>query len=87
MPLPAAAIDLHCHSRASDGQLSPTELLDLAAAQGVQRLALTDHDTVAGLAEAGAAHARMASVASSVFPTPIRRSVSNCRHRVLPGKE
>lgn len=58
MPLPAAAIDLHCHSRASDGQLSPTELLDLAAAQGVQRLALTDHDTVAGLAEAGAAAAR-----------------------------
>lgn len=55
MPLPASAIDLHCHSSASDGQLSPAALLELAAAQGVQRLALTDHDTVAGLAEASQA--------------------------------
>lgn len=58
MPLPASTIDLHCHSNASDGQLTPTELLDLAAAQSIQRLALTDHDTVAGLAEAGTAAAR-----------------------------
>ncbi|PKM10205.1 MAG: phosphatase [Gammaproteobacteria bacterium HGW-Gammaproteobacteria-3] len=44
--------DLHCHSSASDGALSPTELLDRAHRQGVTRLALTDHDTTAGLAEA-----------------------------------
>jgi 3',5'-nucleoside bisphosphate phosphatase len=45
-------IDLHSHTTASDGQHSPTELLSLAAAAGVTQLAVTDHDTVAGLAEA-----------------------------------
>jgi predicted metal-dependent phosphoesterase TrpH len=47
--------DLHCHSLASDGTLSPTELVQRAHEQGVTSLALTDHDTVAGLAEAQAA--------------------------------
>jgi len=45
-------IDLHTHSTASDGTLSPTELVCQAAAAGVRALALTDHDTVAGIAEA-----------------------------------
>jgi predicted metal-dependent phosphoesterase TrpH len=44
--------DLHCHSTASDGALSPTELVQRARQQGVTALALTDHDSVAGLAEA-----------------------------------
>ncbi|MGR9116114.1 MAG: PHP domain-containing protein [Gammaproteobacteria bacterium] len=44
--------DLHCHSTASDGALSPTELVNRAQRQGVTRLALTDHDTTDGLAEA-----------------------------------
>lgn len=44
--------DLHSHSTASDGALSPTELVQRAHLQGVTSLALTDHDTVAGLAEA-----------------------------------
>ena len=44
--------DLHCHSTASDGALSPTELVKRAHYQGVTTLALTDHDTVAGLSEA-----------------------------------
>lgn len=45
--------DLHCHSSASDESfLSPTALASRAAAQGVNVLALTDHDTVNGLAEA-----------------------------------
>lgn len=47
--------DLHTHSSASDGTLSPTALLERAAAAGVPMLALTDHDTTAGLAEAQAA--------------------------------
>ncbi len=47
--------DLHSHSTASDGSLRPTELVQRAAAQGVDVLALTDHDTTAGLAEAQAA--------------------------------
>ncbi len=49
--------DLHCHSSASDGALAPAELVARAAAQGVEALALTDHDTVAGLAEAHSAAA------------------------------
>lgn len=44
--------DLHCHSTASDGVLSPTELVLRAHEHGVTSLALTDHDTVAGLSEA-----------------------------------
>ncbi|WP_020561444.1 PHP domain-containing protein [Methylosarcina fibrata] len=49
--------DLHCHSTASDGALSPAELVQRARLQGVTALALTDHDTTAGLAEARAAAA------------------------------
>lgn len=44
--------DLHCHSNVSDGVLSPTELVRRAHGQGVTALALTDHDTTAGLDEA-----------------------------------
>lgn len=48
-------IDLHVHSNASDGTDSPAELIRLAAANGLDVIALTDHDTVAGHAEAIAA--------------------------------
>jgi hypothetical protein len=48
-------IDLHSHTTASDGQHSPHELLALAAEAGVTVLSVTDHDTVAGLAEAAEA--------------------------------
>lgn len=44
--------DLHCHSDYSDGILSPSELVSRAHAQSVDVLALTDHDTLAGIAEA-----------------------------------
>ncbi len=44
--------DLHAHSKASDGSLSPSELVARAANLGVNVLALTDHDTLAGIAEA-----------------------------------
>jgi predicted metal-dependent phosphoesterase TrpH len=50
-----ALIDLHTHSRHSDGTLAPAELVALAAQRGVAMLALTDHDTTAGLDEARAA--------------------------------
>ena len=45
-------IDLHCHTTASDGALSPSALVGRAARVGVQTIAITDHDTVAGVAEA-----------------------------------
>ncbi|MDH5444568.1 MAG: PHP domain-containing protein [Gammaproteobacteria bacterium] len=44
--------DLHCHSTASDGSLSPTELVSRAHEMGVNVLALTDHDVTSGLEEA-----------------------------------
>jgi predicted metal-dependent phosphoesterase TrpH len=51
-------IDLHTHSSMSDGVLSPSELVKHAARNGVTVLALTDHDTIAGLAEAQEAASR-----------------------------
>ena len=48
--LTAMLADLHTHTNASDGQLSPGELLAEAEAAGVQLLAITDHDTLAGYA-------------------------------------
>ncbi|WP_044471067.1 RNase RNM [Mannheimia massilioguelmaensis] len=44
--------DLHCHSTASDGVLSPSEVVQRAYEHGVQVLAITDHDTISGLSEA-----------------------------------
>jgi predicted metal-dependent phosphoesterase TrpH len=48
-------IDLHTHSTASDGTLSPSEVIQLALQHRLTILALTDHDTSDGLAEAQAA--------------------------------
>ena len=48
-------VDLHCHSTASDGTLSPAEVVDLAVSSGLSALALTDHDTIEGVAEAAGA--------------------------------
>ena len=45
-------VDLHCHSSASDGLLSAAELVRRAAANGVEMLALTDHDDLSGLVSA-----------------------------------
>ena len=47
-------VDLHCHSTASDGLLPPAELARRAAGNGVDLLALTDHDDIAGLPAARA---------------------------------
>ncbi len=52
-------IDLHTHSTASDGVLSPTDLVKHAAALGVRVLALTDHDTTDGVTEAQRAADRL----------------------------
>ncbi len=48
-------IDLHTHSTASDGTLSPTELIKLAKESGLDAIAITDHDTFQGVPEALAA--------------------------------
>ena len=52
---PQAGIDLHVHSTASDGTLTPSELLAMAVACGLKAIAITDHDTLSGSAAAVAA--------------------------------
>ena len=44
--------DLHCHTTASDGALSPQDILQLAFENGLDMLAITDHDTLDGYFEA-----------------------------------
>ncbi|HEU0235433.1 MAG TPA: PHP domain-containing protein [Candidatus Limnocylindrales bacterium] len=51
IPTQPATVDLHTHSRRSDGVLEPGALVADAAAAGVRLLALTDHDTLAGVRE------------------------------------
>lgn len=51
--------DLHCHSTASDGLLAPAAVVARAYANGVDLLALTDHDELAGLTEAREAARRL----------------------------
>lgn len=51
-------IDLHAHSTVSDGLLTPTQLVEHAANNGVRVLALTDHDDIRGLPEARHAAAK-----------------------------
>ncbi|BCG63907.1 MAG: 3',5'-nucleoside bisphosphate phosphatase [Methyloprofundus sp.] len=48
----ATLYDLHCHSTASDGALSPADVVLRAKEHGVTDLALTDHDTIAGIKQA-----------------------------------
>ncbi len=55
----AGRIDLHSHSKASDGQYPPAEVAERAAAAGVGVWALCDHDTLAGLPAAAEAAARL----------------------------
>lgn len=51
-------IDLHTHSNCSDGSMSPTELVYHASTRGLSAIALSDHDTIAGIDEALAAGER-----------------------------
>ena len=48
-------IDLHCHSTASDGTLTPAQLMTAGVAAGLDVMAITDHDTTGGWAEAAEA--------------------------------
>ncbi|MDE2060463.1 MAG: PHP domain-containing protein [candidate division NC10 bacterium] len=48
----ASRVDLHLHTKASDGALQPAELVETAARIGIRVIAVTDHDSVDGIAEA-----------------------------------
>ena len=48
----AISVDLHLHTTASDGRLTPTELVELTASKGLRTISVSDHDTTAGLEEA-----------------------------------
>jgi predicted metal-dependent phosphoesterase TrpH len=59
--------DLHCHTTASDGLLTPGELVELASQRGLKAVAITDHDTISGWSEA--------EIAGSKFGLVILRGV------------
>lgn len=67
-------IDLHVHSSASDGTLTPEEVVDCAAEAGLSAFALTDHDTTAGVSRALAAEKK-------------RREAGLFSPSVIPGTE
>lgn len=74
-PAPAAGagrVDLHAHTHFSDGDLSPEELVALARARGLEALAITDHDTLDGIAPA-----RIAAAADLELVPGIEISTSN----------
>ncbi len=52
-------VDLHLHTRASDGTLTPTELVELCGSRGLKTIAISDHDSTEGLVEAFAAAERI----------------------------
>lgn len=65
-------IDLHLHTTASDGRLSPAQLVTRVAAAGITTMSVTDHDTVAGLAEVGAeANARGVRLVAGIEITAV----------------
>ncbi|MDP6360212.1 MAG: PHP domain-containing protein, partial [Planctomycetota bacterium] len=53
-----AIVDLHLHTTASDGTLTPTQLIDLIGGSGIRIAAVTDHDSTSGLSEAFEAASR-----------------------------
>lgn len=68
----AKNVDLHCHSTVSDGLLAPAALVERAVMNGVDLLALTDHDEIGGLDEASTA----ACAAGLRFVSGVEISVS-----------
>ena len=84
--------DLHAHSTASDGRLTPQQLPRKAVEVGLKTLALTDHDTTAGVVVAAAASEELgleliAGVELSADPGPAGGTLHILGHFVQPGSE
>ena len=62
--------DLHTHTTASDGQYTPSQLAALAKERGLSVLAVTDHDTTAGVDEARRAGPRLLPVSFKQLRAP-----------------
>ena len=78
-------IDLHLHTTASDGLLSPRELVERAAAAGLTTIAVTDHDTVGGLAEAREAGQDLGvRVVAGIEITAVEDGQRRARARLFP---
>ena len=52
-------VDLHLHTTASDGLLSPEEVVDRVNRAGIKNFSVTDHDTMAGVSAAAAAASKL----------------------------
>lgn len=75
------AADLHVHSTVSDGCLSPCELVDLAKQKGLSAIALTDHDSTEGVAEA---ENRGRDMGLTVIPgVEISCEADDCEYHIL----
>ena len=70
-----SAIDLHCHTNASDGAFSPEGVVERAVNYKLTHLAITDHDTVKGIKAAQAAASCRISV---TLPVEGRFPVTTC---------
>lgn len=68
-------VDLHTHTRFSDGALEPEALVDLAAQKGLSAIAVTDHDTVAALPRARAAAHERLDVVPGIEVSSVREGV------------
>ncbi len=64
----AGRADLHVHTTASDGTLTPAEVVDVAAARGLAAVGIADHDTVSGVGEALRRAAERGADAPEVIP-------------------
>ena len=80
-------IDLHTHSKASDGHLSPKELVSYAAEKNISVLALTDHDTTDGLWEAQEAAKDIQFVPGIEFHSSFVEKNHHRFKRTTTGKE
>jgi 3',5'-nucleoside bisphosphate phosphatase len=84
VPPSPATVDLHTHTLRSDGILTPTELVTAVAATGVRLLAITDHDTLAGVRELRASGAVPAGL--EVLPGIEINTVVTDRDHVAEGE-
>jgi len=80
----AMNVDLHCHSTVSDGWLAPGDVVRRAARNGVEVLALTDHDEVSGIDEARAVAAVEGLRLVNGVEISVTASRFRCRSRARP---